>query len=294
MQESAESVVPVWSGLSLEALEAQYNPRVAVPEFAAVEACFYDVNNAVGGSGRNFIDVAYGEHPLHKVDIYSAAAADGTLKPVHIFYHGGFWRAQDKANYAYVASALRERGITVVVANYELCPASTLDGVVASSLKALEWTIDHIADYGGDSAKVSISGASAGAHLCATILATDWAARGRPFMALTGASLISGIFDPEPVRLISLNQQLLLDRETAARHNVERRPLHIICPIALFVGGDEPWQWIDQTFRYSRFLRESTHSHSLHLLPNKNHFSIMSAYIDAKSLLMSVIAGPSV
>jgi arylformamidase len=303
------STPPVWAGLSSDAMEAQYNPRVAVPDFTEIEASFQEINARARTSLPGHFDVAYGAHPLHTLDIFPAAAtttpsdpssgangagasgAGGT--PVHIFYHGGFWRAQDKANYSYIAHALVARGITAVIANYELCPASTLDGVVESALQALEWTVAHIGSYGGDPAQISISGASAGAHLCAVILSTDWASRGHPDMTLTGAALISGIFDPEPARLISLNQTLGLDVAMAARHNVERRPLQIDCPMTLFVGGAEPWQWIDQTFRYSRFLRQRDCTHALHVLPRKNHFSIMHEYLDPDSVLLNVIACPS-
>jgi acetyl esterase/lipase len=51
-------------------------------------------------------------------------------------------------------------GITTVVLNYELCPASTLDGVVSSTLAGFEWTRRHVGEYGGDARNIAVHGHS--------------------------------------------------------------------------------------------------------------------------------------
>ena len=72
----------------------------------------------------------------------------------------------------------------VAVMNYDLCPGVTLDGTVASALTGLEWVAKSIAWHGGDPARITLSGHSAGAHLVAACLATDWTARGLPAAAV--------------------------------------------------------------------------------------------------------------
>lgn len=284
------SAAPIWAHLNAEERESQYNPRVAVPDFARHEAEFTADNAAAREWPSAVFDVPYGSHPLRRLDIFPAQGAPGVLAPVHVFFHGGFWRALDKAAFSYVAGALAPLGFTTVVANYELCPASTLDGVVDSALAAFEWVQRHIARYGGDPAHISISGASAGAHLCGEILSADWAARGFPEAHVDGAALISGIFDPEPARLTSLNREICLDAGLVARHNLELRPPTLLCPLTLAVGGAEPWQWIDQSFRYSHHLRRHEIAHTLHVLPGRNHFSIMRDYLAEDSLVRRAIA----
>src|SRR3954471_13579951 len=171
---------PLWASLSLEEHEFQYNPQRAVPNFADHQAERAPANAAARATLKCHRDVAYGDHPLRRLDVYPAADGLGSA-PVHVFFHGGYWRAQDKENFAFVAKGLVSRGITTVIANYELCPASTLDGVVDSALAAIEWVCRHIAEYGGVPKRVSFSGHSAGAHLCAEALATDWrGGRGGP------------------------------------------------------------------------------------------------------------------
>ena len=89
---------------------------------------------------------------------------------MHVFFHGGYWRAQDKQNFAFVAAELVPRGITTVVVNYDLCPAVTLDQTVASAIEAFAWTGRSIAAHGGDPARITLSGHSAGAHRRAAAL----------------------------------------------------------------------------------------------------------------------------
>jgi arylformamidase len=280
---------PIWSGLTAAELESQYNPRVATPNSADIQALNVPANEKVRREYRSQLDVAYGPGPLHRLDIFPSSL--GIAAPVHIFIHGGYWRAQDKQAFSFVATHLVPAGVTTVVINYELCPASTLDGVVESVLRAVEWVTLNIAGHGGDPTKISISGSSAGAHLGAAILATDWPARGLPQLHLTGATLITGIYNPEPARLISVNEMLRLDADTVARHNLEQRPVLVACPVHLMVGGAEPWQWVDQTYRYSQHLRRSGHDHALTVLPGRNHFSIVREYLDADSGLIKKILG---
>ena len=50
----------------------------------------------------------YGDTALQKVDVFPAEPAGRTRAPIHVFFHGGYWRAQDKANFAFVAAHLVE------------------------------------------------------------------------------------------------------------------------------------------------------------------------------------------
>lgn len=275
---------PIWTGLTPEEHEFQYNPQRAFPNFADHQAARAPANARAHDTLRCARDVHYGEHPLRRLDIYPAEGAEG-LSPVHLFLHGGYWRAQDKANFAFVAELFVTRGVTAVIVNYELAPASTLDGVAYSAIAAMDWVLREIAAHGGDPRRVSLSGHSAGAHLGAEILAVDWAERGLDPAAITGAVLISGIFDPAPTVLTSVNAEVRLTSEIAARRNVEARPPRVACPVAVAVGGLEPWQWIDQSFRYSHHLRRHDRDPEVHVLPGWNHFDILDQYLDPESPL---------
>jgi arylformamidase len=184
----------LWAGLSAQEHEFQYNPQAAFPNFKSAQADRSAINLKARQELACKRDVAYGDHPLRKVDIYHAKRTRDARTPVHVFFHGGYWRAQDKENFAFVARPFVEAGLTTVIANYELCPASTLDEVAASAIAAIAWVHREIHHFGGDTARVSLSGHSAGAHLNAEILAHDWALEGVDPGFITGAVMISGIY----------------------------------------------------------------------------------------------------
>ena len=271
---------PVWTGLSADEHEFHYNPQRAFPNFQDYQTIRAEPNARARTTLRSELDIPYGDHPLRRLDVFMAAEAGA---PVHLFLHGGYWRAQDKVNFAFVADLFVRNGITAVVANYELGPASTLDGVADSALASMEWVLREIGRFGGDPRRVSVSGHSAGGHLGAEILAADWGARGLDPAAITGAVLISGIFDPAPTMLTTVDAQLNLTPEIVARRNVEARPPLVRCTVALAVGGLEPWQWIDQSYRYSHHLHRHGYDPEVHVLPGWNHFDILAQYLDDES-----------
>jgi len=284
------SVQPIWSTLSPEEHEFQYNPQAAFPDFKQAQTERAAVNAEALARLTRHADVAYGDHPLRKLDIYPAKGG-GDARPVHVFYHGGYWRAQDKQNFAFVAAPLVAAGITVVVVNYELCPASTLDGVADSAIAALDWVRRGIATFGGDPGRISLSGHSAGAHLVAECMAHDWAMEGVDPGFLTGSVLISGIYDPRPVVGTSVDQEVRLSEETALRRDVERRAVHARCRASLFVGGREPWHWIDQTYRYAHHLHRSGLNPEVHTLPRWGHFDILNEFREPESPILRAVIG---
>lgn len=275
---------PLWSGLTPEEHEFQYNPQAAFPDFKDAQANRAAANKAALDRLAREADIAFGDHPLRKLDVYPVPGG-GSPKPVHVFLHGGYWRAQDKQNFAFVAEPLVAEGIVTVVTNYELCPASTLDGVAESVLAAIAWIRDNIAAYGGDPLRVTLSGHSAGAHLAAEVLAHEW---GDPSF-LRGVVAISGIFDPRPVMGTSVNAEVCLTEEIARRRDVERRPVLARCPVSIFVGGREPWQWIDQSYRYGHHLHSSGLNPEVHVLPRWGHFDILSEYQQRGSAILAAI-----
>lgn len=281
--------------LSKEAISAaeweiQFNPRAATPRFEAHGAALAPYNAAAFDSLTCHRDVRFGDHPLRALDIFPAVPLDGRDKaPVHVFIHGGYWRGQDKANFAFVAGALVPLGITTAVMNYELCPDVSLDGVTASALAGFDWLAENIGDYGGDAANISISGHSAGAHLAAEIMAHQFDST----RTLTAAVMISGVFDPAPAAATSVNDVLSLSAETIARRNVLLRPTLMQPDTTIVAGGDEPELWVDQSVDYYHHLRRQGMQPSLHVLPGLNHFNVLNLYLDADSPVIRAIAAAS-
>jgi len=276
-----------WRRYDADEIEVQFNPRASVPSFEVDQARHAAWSAAARSELQGHLDVAYGDGPLHKVDVFPAPGVRNA--PMHVYFHGGYWRAQDKANFAHVARTLVGEGICTVIANYDLCPAVTLDGTVESALRSLAWTWRHAGDYGGDPDRLTISGHSAGAHLCAMALAQDWAAWGVPADLIKGAVPSSGIYDPEPAMHTTVNAEIRLTGEIARRNDALRLAPKVRCPVKLFVGGDETPEWIRQSELYARHLRRHGLDADLGVIPGTHHFDVIDQYVDAASPIVRAI-----
>jgi acetyl esterase/lipase len=113
-------------------------------------------------------DIRYGdEHERQRLDVYRpAGGCQGA--PVLLQIHGGGWIVGDKREQALpLIYFLVARGWVVVAANYRLSPKARFPAHLLDCKRALAWTREHIADYGGDPSFIAVTGGSAGGHLTA-------------------------------------------------------------------------------------------------------------------------------
>ncbi|MEE9289620.1 MAG: alpha/beta hydrolase [Alphaproteobacteria bacterium] len=265
-----------WRGLSPDELERHYNPRVAVPDFERHIETVRKMSAAARERLASRLDIRYGEGPLETLDVFPANRPQA---PIHVYIHGGYWRLLDKSDYSVVAEPLVAAGATVVTLNYDLCPAVTLDDVVAETLRGITWVARNAADLGGDAGRIYLSGHSAGAHLAAMAIGHDWTAEALPADLVKGAVLVSGIYDPQPVLGISANQDIRLTREMARRNNACKRPPRGGGEVLVAVGGDETEGWIAQSRAYHRAAGVRT---DLLVVPERHHFSVSYDMVDAE------------
>ena len=106
---------------------------------------------------------------------------------------------------------------------------------------------------------------------------------------IKGAVPISGIFDPEPAMHTTVNAEIGLTEEIARRNNALRLAPRVRCPVQLFVGGDEPTEWIRQSELYAEHLRQHGLAPELTVVPGAHHFDILDQYVDAASPIVRAI-----
>ncbi len=112
------------------------------------------------------------------LNVWTGAQSPNERRPVYVYIHGGGNREGSGGIQVYDGEGLAKKGIVVVTINYRLGvfgffvhPELTKEsGVNASGnyalldiIAALRWIHDNIAAFGGDPAKVTIGGQSAGA-----------------------------------------------------------------------------------------------------------------------------------
>ena len=123
-------------------------------------------------------DVAYGAAPRQKLDIY-ARRGGGASRPVLVFFYGGNWDSGDRQDYAFAGRAFAERGYVTVLPDYTHSHERPYPAFMADAGAALAWVAAHIAEHGGDPARIVVAGHSAGAYIAATLaLDPRWGATG--------------------------------------------------------------------------------------------------------------------
>lgn len=100
-----------------------------------------------------------------KIDLYLPKESTGF--PVLLWFHGGGLTAGTKDDEFSVAIARRlaQSGLGVAMANYRLSPQAIFPSYVDDAAAAFAWVRAHIAEHGGDPAKVFVGGHSAGGYL---------------------------------------------------------------------------------------------------------------------------------
>jgi len=142
------------------------------------------------------------------------------------------------------------------------------------AMDAIEWTHRNAARI-GDPRRIYLSGSSAGAYLCAVALAHDWTKRGLPPDFITGATLLTGVYDLEPLLHISVNELVRLAPDRVHDNSPIHHPPRLKVPLLMQVGGAEPPGWRAQTLEFAEVCRAAGCSVEVIVLPGETHFSIL-------------------
>jgi arylformamidase len=266
-------------------LDAQYNNRARYPDFKDHFENWGKWSREARAALPCRLDVAYGATPIEALDIFPAAEP---MAPLYLFIHGGYWYSLDKSDYSYVAKGMRPHGITTVVNNFGLAPEHDMDTIVMQNRAALAWLWKNAALYGGDRDRIYVCGHSAGGHLGAMLLATDWPAidPDLPVNPVKGVCAIGGIFDLEPIRLSFLNQKIHLTHEQARKYSPLTLDFPISAPLSLVVAVDESDEFHLQSLRMrARWDGLGWPVESL-TPPGLDHFSVVNDLSDPDGLLV--------
>jgi arylformamidase len=190
-------------------LERQLNARATVPDIAPILARYASESARMRAGLACRLGISYGASEPERLDIFPAATREPG--PIFVFLHGGYWRLLDSADSCFMAECLTRAGACVVAVNYALAPYVTLAEIVRQCRAAVAWPHPHAREFGGDPTQIHVGGSSAGAHLAAMMLTPGWEADfGVPDNLVAGATLLSGLYDLEPVRLGHPNEWLKL------------------------------------------------------------------------------------
>lgn len=272
----------LYRGMDRATLDREYSAVGTVPSVEPFLERYAALSAEMRATLPCHLDVAYGPGEDERMDVFPA----GRNAPVFVFIHGGYWRRLSKDESSFMARVFTQAGVTVAALSYTLAPAASLDAIVRQCRTAVAWLHADGPELGIDPGRIFLGGSSAGSHLAAMLLAEGWHdAFGVPGDAVKGATLASGLYDLEPVRLCHPNEWLNLDREAAARNSPI---LHLPargCPIVVVWSDTETSEFRRQSRDYAAAWAARGFPLTAYGIADRNHFDNILDLADADSRL---------
>lgn len=257
--------------------EIQYNNRARVPEHPQIFAGWIE-DAAAFRLEAPPTTLPYGESERRRIDLFTPAEPRG--RATLMFIHGGYWQSLDRPYFSHLARGALAHGVSVAIPGYDLCPQVSVADIVEQMRAACRV-------LAGLGRPLVVAGHSAGGHLAACMLATDWHALepDLPPALVASAYSISGLFDLRPLVDTSVNAALGLDAESARAAS----PLFMRTPAGLkldaVVGGDESEEYL----RQSRTIVDEWGARGVEAryeaIPGRNHFDVVAPLADPHSAM---------
>jgi len=265
--------------------EHEYNTRAWAPgfedAFARREADSAAYREQKQREGRAELGVRYGASERQFVDLFSPAKA-AAGEPLAAFIHGGFWRAQAPPSYSNLARGLNEHGVTVAMIGYDLCPQVKLADIIEQVRAACLFLWRRYRK------RMLVYGHSAGGHLTACTVATDWKALdpAAPADLAPVGYAISGVFEVEPAVHTSVNDDLRLDAAEARRLSPVLWPAPSGRVLDAVVGGAESPEFLRQSQAMANAWQSQAETR-YEAFPGKNHFTVIEPLADSSSAMVA-------
>ncbi|MBI3434617.1 MAG: alpha/beta hydrolase [Proteobacteria bacterium] len=264
--------------------EAEYNARARVPDHPRIferwkrEAASYRA--LLSGRRRAELGLRYGDSDRQIIDLlHPEGGARGALA---MFIHGGYWRSLEPSTFSHMAAGLNAHGVSVAVAGYDLCPQVTVAQIIEQTARACLYLWRRFGQ------RMLVCGHSAGGHLAACMLATDWSRRdpGAPADLVPTAIAISGIFDLAPLLEISMNADLRLDAESARANSPLFWPPPVGKMLDAIVGAEESNEFLRQSRGIAQAWGKEGVATRCEAVAERNHFTVIDALADPRSAMV--------
>jgi arylformamidase len=266
--------------------EKEYDNRGRVPEHQEIFDRWAREAAAYRAGARNAeLGLKYGPSPRQIVDLFPAED-DGPSTPLAMFIHGGWWRSLEPSMFGQKAAGPNARGVTVAIVGYDFCPQVSIATIIEQMRAACLWL------WRQRRQRVFVYGHSAGGHLAACMLATDWKklAPDAPADLVPAAYAISGVFDLSPLLHVSPNQDLRLDAAEARRVSPLYWPAPAGRALDAVVGALESSEFL----RQSRIIADGWGARGVKTryeeIAGANHFTVVDPLSHADSAMTGRVA----
>ena len=254
----------VYRAFDTESLEREYTPASRIPDIQI----YLDSYRQRGEAARKATlhqKLIYGNHPDEW--LWYAPTIDRVSKKLIVFIHGGFWRRLSADDGTFLTPKWQQLGYSVASINYSLCPDEPLNVLVDQTSRAIDFlTALH------QPQNIVLVGHSAGAQLAAMAMCHEEQSQ------FSGAILVSGIFDLEPIMHMSVNEAVKLDADKIQLLS----PIHHVSsakntPISVIWVEHETDEFKRQSIEFAKVWSQSPNKRTARTLEikNRNHFDIL-------------------
>lgn len=222
-------------------------------------------------------DSSYGPHERHRLDVFTLAGG-AKAKPVLVYVHGGAFVGGNKTTpgspyYDNIGVWAARSGFVGVTTTYRLAPDHPWPAGTEDLRGTIGWVREHIAEHGGDPARIVLMGQSAGATHVASYIAFS-AHHAAPGGGIVAAVLMSGIYDFARYTENTVAPYLGTDRATyAARSPIGALAATTIPVLFSCSEFDPPAFHAQAAALFDAFFAHSKRSPNYLYLPGHNHIS---------------------
>ncbi|XP_069511350.1 kynurenine formamidase [Ambystoma mexicanum] len=283
-----------WKDMETGVLEKQYSPSCWSLRMSSEEVIDAHVKVTASGTQKSkglvqtLLNVPYGTKEGENLDVYLPSNPCGAL-PLLVYIHGGYWQFFSKEESGFMAAPLVAKGIAVAAIDYDIAPKGHMDLMVSQVRRSIAFIVQQYSHFSG----LYLCGHSAGAHLAAMALSTDWSEYGvRP--DIKGVFLVSGIYDLLPITRTYVNQELQMTEEVALRnsplqHLQEVKPANENCRIAVVVAENDSPEFHRQSREYFQGLQKLGLNISFAMVDNTDHFDVIEGLCEENNVLTKML-----
>ncbi len=263
-------------------LELEYNNRARVPEHVKILADWKQHAAQFRASAGGECDLPYGGDARQCCDVFRSK--EDTAHCMVVFVHGGYWQALDKSSFSHMARGLEIHGIGTVIPSYRLCPDVSVLEIIEDIRQVCVWL------WRRHKRHLVVAGHSAGGHLAAAMLATNWETYDVPDDLVRAGFGISGLYDLRPLIPTTINQALHLKDSTAREASPLLWPTPSGGRFEAWVGGDESPEFLRQSKTLATSWSGAGVKAKYVEQPGSNHFTVVEALGDPATEMTQALA----
>lgn len=237
----------------------------------------------MAGKGRASLDIAYGEDPRQRYDMF---LPEGTPHGLAVFVHGGFWMRFDKSWWSHLATGPLARGFAVAMPSYTLCPDARIGQISEEVARAIEAATSQI------DGPVHLTGHSAGGHLVTRMVTRATALNAETLRRIRRVVSISGVHDLRPLMFTEMNETLGIDEAEALTESPALLQPAGSASVTAWVGAAERGEFLRQNALLANIWRGLGAETECVEEPDRHHFDVIDGLADPDHLLTQALTRP--